>query len=309
MTAEDYTDDANGHDDEAPTRRSNLLPAVVIAVAALVGGQMAASGGKDAPATAESTQGSSAATTSEPGATVTDPATTTTVDPGPAWTYRPDDSGPPHWGELDPQWARCETGTHQSPIEIEGSVAGDLDVGFVYGSADGTITYDGRLVQVALEPGSGITIDGVFFDLERAELHTPSEHVVASEGFAAELQLYHRAADGSVAAVAVMIAEGDHNPLLDPLFKGVDSQRGYTEPLYGPLELADLLPEDRSIAHYDGSLTTPPCTESVAWYVLTSSVSASGDQIEQAASVVPDGSARPLQPLGERPIVAEMHQP
>lgn len=298
---------ADPHDDHDDThRRSNLLPAVVIAVAALVGGQMAASGGKDSPATAEGAAGpgSTAAAASE-APPITEPAPTTTIDLGPAWSYRADDSGPPHWGALEHDWALCESGTEQSPIEIEGAVAGSLDLGFVYATTDGTITFDARLLQIALEPGSGITIGGVFYDLERAELHTPSEHVVASEGFPAELQLYHRAADGSEVAVAVMIAEGEANPLLDPIFKGAEAQAMVTEPLYGPLELADLLPADRSVARYEGSHTTPPCAEGLTWYVLTTPVTASPAQIEQAAEVTSDGSARPLQPVNDRVLTIE----
>jgi carbonic anhydrase len=195
---------------------------------------------------------------------------------------------------LDPAWAACGTGSEQSPVEVGAGSPGSPDVGFSYRSMAGRVGYDGQTIAVTFEPGAGVTVDGVFHDLESATLHTPSEHVVQGEAFEAELQLEHRAADGSLAVVALLIEEGPADPDLDPLLRGLGGQAGHQEPLYGPLDLAELLPEDRALVRYAGSLTAPPCREGVTWVVLTTPTTASAAQLDRARSVV-DHTARPLQ--------------
>ncbi|WP_446532554.1 carbonic anhydrase family protein [Qipengyuania marincola] len=52
-----------------------------------------------------------------------------------------------------------------------------------------------------------------------------------------------------------------------------------------------------------GSLTTPPCSEGVNWHIAETVMTASAEQIAaMEASLGP--SARSLQPLGSRPLVA-----
>jgi len=275
-------------------RRSNLLPALVVAAAALVAGHLA-SGLGDNSATA------SASPTTAPSAPTTSITPSPVGPPLPAWTYDGDTTGPPHWGELDPQWSACSQGQHQSPIEIQRTTAGSVGVQFSYASTAAKVTFDGRDIQLSFAPGSGILLDGVRYDLVSGTFHTPAEHVVDHEGLDGELQLLHRDANGDVAIVAVLVTKGDRNPLLDPFFEALDNQVGHTEPTLGPLSLADVLPSDRSAARYTGSLTTPPCTENVQWIVLTQPVSASAQQLAAATSVVTD-SSRPVQARNDRTI-------
>jgi carbonic anhydrase len=273
-------------------RRSNLLPAMVVAVAALVGGRLAAGVG-DGSTTA------SASPTSAPAAAP--PSSAPAGVSIPKWTYDGASSGPSHWADLDHHWVTCAEGTQQSPIEIERTTPGSVGVRFSYAATDAKVVFDGRLIRLTFAPGSGIVLEGVRYDLVSGTFHTPSEHVVGGDGFDGELQLLHRNAAGDLAMVALMVSKGERNPIFDPFFEAIDDQVGHLEPTLGPIELASLLPSDRSAARYSGSLTTPPCTENVEWIVLTHPVSASVQQLESATSVVVN-SSRPAQPRSGRSI-------
>ena len=61
-------------------------------------------------------------------------------------------------------------------------------------------------------------------------------------------------------------------------------------------------PARRTTWRYRGSLTTPPCTEGVAWVILTEPLTLSAAQIDDFAAVYPN-NYRPVQLLGERVLV------
>jgi carbonic anhydrase len=276
-------------------RRSNVFPALVVAFAALLGGRMAAG------LTADSGTAAATNTTAAAVAVPTPPR----ADPRlPKWTYDGAETGPSHWGALDAAWTTCNSGTSQSPVELEKTTAGAIDVGFRYAATAMKVSFDGRVIRLTFSPGSGLMLHGVRYDLVSATLHTPSEHTVDGDGFNAEIQLTHRSADGHIAIVAILVQQGERNPLLEPILNAVDDQIDVPEPGYGPLDLAALLPVDRAASHYVGSLTTPPCTEGIDWIVLSHPVSASAQQLD-AARAVTEVSSRPVQPRNGRTITSQ----
>ena len=66
---------------------------------------------------------------------------------------------------------------------------------------------------------------------------------------------------------------------------------------------ADLIPSTLNVYRFQGSLTTPPCSEGVNWHVAQSTVTASADQLRAMATLM-GNNARPLQPLNGRLVVA-----
>jgi carbonic anhydrase len=97
-----------------------------------------------------------------------------------------------------------------------------------------------------------------------------------------------------LAVIGVLFVEGKNNPLLDNVLGGV----GRTI----RIDPQDLLPHDANhYYHYVGSLTTPPCTEGVQWYILKQPVTASKDQIQTMRTYY-ENNYRPVQSLSGRKV-------
>ena len=110
----------------------------------------------------------------------------------------------------------------------------------------------------------------------------------------------HGAAEGDLAVIGVLMEAGDADATIQGLWDaipGVDESPAAV----GALDPGTLLPEGRAYYRYQGSLTTPPCSEVVSWVVMTDSISVSQAQIDAFAALYPM-NARPVQPLNEREI-------
>ena len=104
----------------------------------------------------------------------------------------------------------------------------------------------------------------------------------------------HQSHEGRVAVVGITFVEGRANPGLDAIIAALD--RDDAPPT---LDLRALVPADHAHVAYDGSLTTPPFTEGVAWRVLIRPGTLSSAQLG-ALQAVHGRNARPVQPMGER---------
>jgi carbonic anhydrase len=159
-------------------------------------------------------------------------------------------------------------------------------------------------VQVSYAPGSGISLEGREFELRQFHFHEPSEHSVRGALFAMEAHLVHEAANGDLAVVGVMIVEGPENRTLAQAWERMPAV-GESHVLPVPVSAEGLLPAGRGYLRYEGSLTTPPCTEGVRWVVLAEPVTASRQQIDAFAHALHHPNNRPPQPLNGRAILRE----
>ena len=117
------------------------------------------------------------------------------------WTYE-GAKGPRHWGDLKPEYAACKTGKHQSPIDIRDAKAADLPaIEFFYSAQPFRIIDNGHSVQVNVDPGSFISVNGRRFDLNQFHFHHPSEEKVQGHSFPLVAHLVHRDADAKLAVV------------------------------------------------------------------------------------------------------------
>ena len=218
---------------------------------------------------------------------------------GPCWGYEAD-NGPALWGTLDPVFAACARGREQSPIDLAGAQSAGLPpLEFDYRRSRIAAENTGHTIQANPEPGSSIVLDGMRYELGQFHFHCGSEHLVDSVRLALEMHLVHARGDGAVAVVGVLFEEGAANEALAPLWAHLPAEPGASHALPGELDLASLLPARRTAWRYRGSLTTPPCTEGVAWAVLTETLTMSAAQIAAFAALYPN-NRRPVQPLGER---------
>ncbi len=211
------------------------------------------------------------------------------------WGYE-GEIGPAHWGELSPDYATCATGTQQSPIDIPSTaLTNPADLRFGYQPSNLNSVNTGHSVQTDYDPGSFLQVDGQSYELLQFHLHNPSEHTVDGNATPLSLHLVHKDSRGEIAVVNVFLVEGEYNAALAPFFGNLLVKEGKTTVPGASVNAAEILPNDRSYWRYNGSLTTPLCTEGVKWFVLTTPVEVSAEQIA-AHNAICSGNARPTQP-------------
>jgi carbonic anhydrase len=222
---------------------------------------------------------------------------------GPHWEYE-GEAGPENWGAVG--YETCEIGESQSPIDIAPTQQMDLTNILVnYRPSSLTVRNNGHTVQADYAPGSFITVDGETYMLAQFHYHSPSEHVVDGQSFAAELHLVHTNGN-RLAVIGVLLAEGDEaNPAYQPFIANLPAEEIAPTPTGDEIDAAALLPDVQTTYRYSGSLTTPPCTEGVTWLVMTEPVTLSADQLA-ALEAVFEGNNRPPQPVNDRPVTEDV---
>ena len=214
------------------------------------------------------------------------------------WDYE-GEMGPEHWGK---EFPTCAKGKSQAPLNIKGpfekvrfAVVPDYKPGPL------KIINNGHTIQVNVVPGSKIRIDGKAFDLLQFHFHRPSEEHINGKPSAMVVHFVHKNDSGELAVLGVLLQEGNENP-------GIKTLWSYAPPKEGPEVAPDnvafnptnLLPREMEFFHYDGSLTTPPCTEKVKYFILKSQVNISKEQVTQFPFKM---NARPIQALNDRKIL------
>jgi len=222
---------------------------------------------------------------------------------GPHWSYQ-GHGGPAEWGELDPAFATCQLGKLQSPIDIRGAKAADLPaIKFDYKPSPLRVIDNGHTIQVNYAPGSSIDVGGTRYELVQFHFHKPSEEKIDGKAHAMVAHLVHKGADGKLAVVAVLLDAGGTNPTIDTIWKNLPQEKGKEATVNATIDAATLLPADHGYYTFQGSLTTPPCSEDVRWFVLKTPVKVAGSEITAFGKIYPM-NARPSQPLNGRTLEA-----
>ncbi len=225
----------------------------------------------------------------------------TAAHDAPHWGYT-GDTGPAYWGELNPEYILCETGTSQSPINIDKVSQLDLaNIDFSYQPSPLTIVNNGHTIEVTYADGSFIELDGVRYNLKQFHFHAPSEHEIDGQLAAMELHLVHKTDEGKIAVVGILFKEGAENAALSSVWAHLPAAAGAEQTYNAAVDAALLLPADKTSFRYAGSLTTPPCTEGVSWLLMTEAQEMSPEQLSQFTTIY-DGNNRPVQPLNGREI-------
>jgi len=243
---------------------------------------------------------------------MTRPVTPASGDP--VWHYEGPE-GPTQWATLSPKFAACGEGRSQSPIEISKPSPGtapDLRMKFPPAAlrivhhehmADGI--NNGHTIQINYPGADALNLGEDSYQLVQYHFHAPSEHTVSGAHFPMEMHFVHTAADGRLAVVAVFIEQGAENAAFAPVWANLPSRKGVETHLPAvEVDVDALLPSVRTSYRYDGSLTTPPCTEGVKWVVMTTPIALSPGQIAAFTTLV-NHNNRPVQPLNERTVVVD----
>jgi carbonic anhydrase len=236
------------------------------------------------------------------------PAATQPAEPAPHWGYE-GNVGPEHWGDQNPAYQDCKLGKHQSPIDIHihvrsakhGSPPG---LEFSYQPSPLHIVNNGHTIQVNIPTGSFLTVGGNRYELVQFHFHHPSENRLNGKAFPMAAHLVHKDSTGKLAVVAVLLANGNANPFIASLWKSIPQQEGEQSAPDGVMvDPNGLLPSKHAYFTFSDSLTTPPCSEDVTWFVFKTPASVSKSEVAAFAAKYPN-NARPVQPLNNRTVEA-----
>lgn len=224
----------------------------------------------------------------------------------PEWSYS-GPNGPDHWADNYPDCGRKD----QSPINITTAQSAQLpEIQFHYHASPLFIMNNGHTIQISYPPketpDNTIDIGGEEYRLVQFHFHQPSEEQLHGHATEMVVHLVHQHGEGAelrLAVVSVLLRLGGENPLIHTLWQHIPADVSH-EPVKVPdvqINAADLVPTGHGYYTYLGSLTTPPCTEIVTFYILKAATSVSPQQVDTFKKYY-SGNARPVQPLNERKV-------
>jgi carbonic anhydrase len=229
------------------------------------------------------------------------------------WGYE-SDNGPEEWASMDSEWGLCAAGLEQSPIDLAEAAAIELPEVELHTSSDQEVEVlnqegvidaldNGHTIQINTKGVERVSVGDKTYASVQFHFHAPSEHTVDGEHFPMEMHFVHQAEDGELAVVGVLIEQGAENPSLAPLWAQLVHAPGTQATVQVPPAFAEHLfsGEATGVYHYRGSLTTPPCSEGVKWYIRRTPTQLSKEQIAEFTAVY-DHNNRPVQALGDRTL-------
>jgi carbonic anhydrase len=215
------------------------------------------------------------------------------------------DCGPDNWANLSPDWQLCATGKAQSPIDIPATApVHPACLQFTYRPSVLRIVNNGHTVQANFDEGSTFTAEGKTYRLIQVHAHAHSGHTLEGQILPMEAHFVHQAADGSRAVIGVFLQPGPENAAWAPFFEHLPAQESPVATIAGvTLDPGGMLPALQTYYRYDGSLTTPPCSEGISWFVMNQPAEVSPAHIAAFTRLYPN-NYRPVQPLNERAFAA-----
>jgi carbonic anhydrase len=210
-------------------------------------------------------------------------------------------------------------GLLQSPINIlsDQSEKGKHNITFNFKDKINKVQNLGHTVQLDFEPGSTVHVDDKIFEFKQIHFHTPAEHLIDGITYPMEMHvvntlqsqaeeetteylvfsfLFKMVKENTFIKEFINLIPGDKNESED-ISTGAVNLRNLVDydPAYNPKEVI------KSYFSYKGSLTTPPYTESVNWFVMKTIIDASPVQIQQINKIEGD-NARRIQALYGRSV-------
>ncbi|MFH1555275.1 MAG: carbonic anhydrase family protein [Pseudomonadota bacterium] len=218
------------------------------------------------------------------------------------WTYE-GHGGPGEWGQLAGDFKTCQVGSQQSPIDLDSSVATELHpVVPAWKPQMFKVINNGHTIQAdAPAVASSLTLGDTRYELRQFHFHAPSEHALGGQRTAMEAHFVHAAPTGGLAVIGVFMTAGKKNDAFATVMAAAPKAEGATM-LKDAMDISAFLPADRSLYRYEGSLTTPPCSEVVDWNVFAKSIEVAQADIDTFRAIFPM-NARPLQAVNRRFIL------
>ncbi|WP_292818180.1 carbonic anhydrase [Methylophilus sp.] len=213
----------------------------------------------------------------------------------PSWAYS-GARGPEKWGSLNPDYAVCNAGSQQSPINIDNTITAALKPikRLQKFPLKNIVLKDNSLIMDA-GTGNMMVLDQKPYQLKYISVHVPSEHQIKQKSYAAELQMVHEDKAGHRVIIAVMLEEGSTHAGLEKLLGSLPKEKEQSKALAIRVTPGDLMPAKPAYYRYSGSLTAPPCTEGVQWVIMKETLKVSKFQLGALQQAIGAPNQRPLQ--------------
>eukprot|EP00178_Gracilaria_changii_P023659 TRINITY_DN71565_c0_g1_i1.p1 TRINITY_DN71565_c0_g1~~TRINITY_DN71565_c0_g1_i1.p1 ORF type:complete len:288 (-),score=60.25 TRINITY_DN71565_c0_g1_i1:263-1126(-) len=231
--------------------------------------------------------------------------------------------GPSLWATLDPSFVPCSAGLAQSPVDIpcpaDVSDAQFVESAPLLSTTTTTLKFErtiGNFELACESAGScgGLQFNGKHFELDNIHFHSPSEHNIGGVSYPLEAHMVHASSDGALLVLSIMFSDGSgadcitsapplsvvNAPLLLILLL---ARAGLTEL---SVNTGAFVTPRTTFSMYNGSLTTPPCSERVTWLLAEQRQTISAREVDEFLQLTDSsqfGNARPLQPLNARPVL------
>ncbi len=218
------------------------------------------------------------------------------------WTYTGETS-PKYWSNISSEYKDCD-GSAQSPIDINDAKVVYLkkpnSLNIQYHTTKTNIVNNGHTIQFNSTAGNQVSFNNKTYQLKQFHLHSLSEHTINGKHLPLEVHFVNKANDGTYAVVAVFFKEGKESPFFKKFLEKLPTEEGkYTEE--STFNIQEVLPETKQFYHYNGSFTTPPCTEIVTWILLNDTKTASKEQLEKLNHLL-HNNYRPVQEINYRNV-------
>lgn len=229
---------------------------------------------------------------------------------GPKWDYSTQ-RGPEQWGGLSPDYVLAAIGRSQSPIDIVTREVITADLPYLEFETHPTnlkVLNNGHTVETIVPGGSTLNFRGQTFTLRQYHFHSPSEHTIDGEHADVELHFVHADGAGQLAVVSVLYEEGEEDhPFFFSILKDQAPTRPGEEKVFTEIKIdvSGYFPsssKQHKYFMYDGSLTTPPASEGVRWFIFTETVYLSHRQIDMIKKLYFHNN-RPVQPSYARTVL------
>jgi carbonic anhydrase len=214
------------------------------------------------------------------------------------------DNGPGFWVEADPVCGGTAPSARQSPIDLVGAVVDPSLKALkpLLNDTSFTLQNNGHTLMAVPQVGGTLMLDGVTFTLAQFHFHTLSEHKISGKHAAMELHAVFKDPHSNFAVIGVLFKIGRTDPFLGKLLTAGLPRKTTSAPVViERLNLSEGLTSSDTYYTYPGSLTTPPCSETVTWLVLKQQAQMSQEQFEAFRRIL-GNDFRPIQELNGRTI-------
>jgi carbonate dehydratase len=219
------------------------------------------------------------------------------------WSYSGSTS-PEHWGDLSDDYKAAKDGKEQSPINITGAKDVDLpSLQLNSKNSKAEVENNGHTIEVKLKNKKNtLKFNGKTYTLEQFHFHAPSENQIDGKTYPLEGHFVYTTKDKKITVVSILYQYGKENKTLKQVWKKMPQKAETKKNLSQPVAISQLFPKDLDYYNFEGSLTTPPCTEGVNWIVFKKQENISKAQVKKFSKTLGFNNNRPIQKLNGREI-------